>query len=220
MWESDETTETTGSWCRRPWKRSRASRCSAGARHQNAMSSCGCCGASRSRPSRGRSGLSRSGSSSGRAALAALDAGLKDRPEDDPLQAVWAPPIAGGRAGHGKRTAAREDRPAGGWRAFSPGEVAQVSAAISPATGRSYGVQRVCRVWCCRAHHSITLQTATRRRGLHAAVRRHRSRKRACWRRSKPISRAHRSAARGTQRSGPGCATGLGCGSDATGCCG
>ena len=117
MWESDETTETTGSWCRRPWKRSRASRCSAGARHQNAMSSCGCCGASRSRPSRGRSGLSRSGSSSGRAALAALDAGLKDRPEDDPLQAVWAPPIAGGRAGHGKRTAAREDRPAGGWRA-------------------------------------------------------------------------------------------------------
>src|SRR6187551_4023494 len=57
---------------------------------------------------------------------------------------VWAPP---GRAGYGERTAAREDRPTGGWHAFSPGEVAQVSAAISPATGRSYGVQRVCRLW-------------------------------------------------------------------------
>ena len=81
-------------------------------------------------------------------ALAALDAGLKERPEDDPLQAgLGAAYKRLGELEHGERTAAREDRPPGGWRAFSPGEVAQMSAAISPATGRSYGVQRVCRVW-------------------------------------------------------------------------
>src|SRR6059058_1378222 len=60
---------------------------------------------------------------------------------------VWAPLQAAWRAGHGERAAAREARPPGGRRAFSPGEVAQMSAAISPATGRSYGVQRVCRMW-------------------------------------------------------------------------
>ena len=81
-------------------------------------------------------------------ALAAMDAGLKERADDDPAPGrSRRRPQAGRRAEHGERTAARQDRAPGDWHPFSPGEVAQMSAATSPSTHRPYGVQRVCRIW-------------------------------------------------------------------------
>src|ERR671933_663413 len=49
------------------------------------------------------------------------------------------------RAQHGGRAAAREDGP--DQRPFGPEEVAVLAATVSPATGRHYGVARVCQVW-------------------------------------------------------------------------
>ena len=78
-------------------------------------------------------------------ALAALDAGLKERPEDDPLQAgLGAAYKRLGELGMENELLREKIARMEGGAPFSPGEVAQVSAAISPATGRSYGVQRVC----------------------------------------------------------------------------
>src|SRR5271166_3228157 len=116
-------------------------------------------------------------------ALAALESALKERPQTP------------GRTGHGERTAAREDRSPGGWRAFSPAKVAQMSAAISPATGRSYGVQRVCRMRALPRssfYHAANRNQAPlppARRGPAPPVG-----EPACWPRSRLISRTRRSA--------------------------
>src|SRR3954471_5113021 len=48
------------------------------------------------------------------------------------------------RAEHGGRVAAGQD---GAPRPFGPAEVALMAGATSPATGRRYGVARVCQVW-------------------------------------------------------------------------
>jgi hypothetical protein len=73
--------------------------------------------------------------------------GSKTAPRMIRCRLGWAPPTSARANSDGKRTAAREDCPPGGRRAFSPGEVSQMSAAISPATSQSYGVQRVCCIW-------------------------------------------------------------------------
>src|SRR5215210_1449651 len=62
---------------------------------------------------------------------------------------------AGDRAPEGKagrdaaraRVAGRQDRRPGGQPPFGPPEVAAMSRALSPASGRPYGLARVCRVW-------------------------------------------------------------------------
>ena len=136
MWWSDERSETKQTKLRHPpsLRHRRANRSSAGARRASETSSCGCCEVSIEAIAR-QVGLEPYRLEQWRErALAALESALKERPQTP------------GRTGHGERTAARENRSPGGWRAFSPAKVAQMSAAISPATGRSYGVQRVCRV--------------------------------------------------------------------------
>ena len=97
-----------------------------------------------------------------------------------------------------------------------------MSAAISPATGRSYGVQRVCRMWALPRssfYHAVNRNPAPlppARRGP-----------------APPVGKASLLAAiKADLASSPfrgeghrkvwaaGCATGLGCGSGAIGCCG
>src|SRR5215210_413037 len=59
-----------------------------------------------------------------------------------------APPQGQARRGHhGQRAARAEDRRPGGWPPFGAPEVEAVSRALSPATGRAYGLARVARVW-------------------------------------------------------------------------
>src|SRR3712207_5601802 len=59
-----------------------------------------------------------------------------------------APPQGQARRDHhGQRAARAEDRGPGGWAPFGPPEVAAVSQAVSPGTGRTYGLARVARVW-------------------------------------------------------------------------
>src|SRR4051795_2175387 len=74
-------------------------------------------------------------------ALAAMDAGLKERADDDPVQAGLA--AAHQRVGELSMEVellrARIGRLENG-TSLSSGEVAQMSAAISPATRRPYGV--------------------------------------------------------------------------------
>ena len=87
-----------------------------------------------------------------------------------------------------------------------------MSATTSAATGRSYGLQRVCQAW----EHSRTAGAVPARGGGP----RPRCRTRRCWRRSRPTSIARRSRARAIGRSMRGCGCWTGSGSRARGCSG
>ena len=77
-------------------------------------------------------------------AQAAIDSALKEGETDAESAGRCRGDAADRRARDGDRTAARADRAI---RPFDPQEVAVTAAAISPATGRAYGVTRVCRVF-------------------------------------------------------------------------
>ena len=79
--------------------------------------------------------------------LAAGEASLEDpvcrwpRPRDRPPQGQ------GRGSDHGQRVARGEDRAPGGRPPFGTAEVEAMSMVVSPSANRSYGVQRVTRVW-------------------------------------------------------------------------
>jgi hypothetical protein len=81
-----------------------------------------------------------------------------------------------------------------------------MSAAISPATAQSYGVQRVCRI----------RDLPRSRRGPVPPV----AEEAVSWPRSKRALRPRRSVARGTAKSRLGCGMASAWWSAATGCCG
>ena len=124
------------------------------------------------------------------------------------------------RAQHRCRVAAREGRAS---RPFGLQEVAVMAAVISPASGRRYGIERVCRTWsvprsgfmpparrACRAMRRHPAQPGAGRSPPLATRR--------CSPPSAPISRARHGPARGIARSGPGCAHSTASGSRASGC--
>ena len=88
-----------------------------------------------------------------------------------------------------------------------------MSATLSEATGRPYGIQRVCQAW--ERSRSALYARQTREQQRHkgggarrGGVRRPRCRTRRCWRRFRPISTARRSRARAI--GGPRAAADLG----------
>ena len=99
-----------------------------------------------------------------------------------------------------------------------------MSATTSAATGRCFGIQRVCQVW----ERSRSALYARRARAHHHRLgggagagggRRRDNRTRSCWRRFGPISLGPRSTAKAIARSTPGFGSWTGSESPARGCC-
>ena len=83
-----------------------------------------------------------------------------------------------------------------------------MSATTSAATGRCFGIQRVCRSGSARARRSTRGgrgHTTGWARGRRGGGRRRGNRTRSCWRRFGPISRGPRSTAKAIARSTHGC---------------
>jgi hypothetical protein len=76
-----------------------------------------------------------------RRGIAEEPAGRRLRPRDRPSEG------RGRRSDHGQRVARGEDRAPGGRPPYGTAEVEAMSRQVSPSTNRSYGVQRVTRVW-------------------------------------------------------------------------
>ena len=111
----------------------------------------------------------------------------------------------------GDRAAPRAGPGRGAAPPFGDAEVATMSATTSAATGRCFGIQRVCQVW----EHTTTGWARGRRGG----GRRRDNRTRSCWRRFGPISLGPRSTAKAIARSTPGFGSWTGSESPARGCC-
>jgi transposase len=80
-------------------------------------------------------------------ALKGLEASLKDHHDDPPGAGTGRGEAAHRRAVDGERVAARAVPGDGASRPFGSSEVAAMSVATSAATGRQYGVKRVCAAW-------------------------------------------------------------------------
>ena len=95
-----------------------------------------------------------------------------------------------------------------------------MSATTSAATGRCFGIQRVCQVWE-RSRSALYARRARARVGAVPARggRGRGNRTRSCWRRFGPISRGPRSTAKAIARSTPGFGSWTGSESPARGCC-
>ena len=99
---------------------------------------------------------------------------------------------------------------------------ATMSATTSAATGRCFGIQRVCQAGSARARRSTRGgrgHTTGWARGRRGGGRRRGNRTRSCWRRFGPISRGPRSTAKAIARSTHGFGSWTGSASPARGCC-
>ena len=139
--------------------------------------------------------------------LAAGEASLKTRPADGRDRRDRPAQGQGRRSDHGQRVARGEDRAPGGRPPFGTAEVEAMSRVVSPSADRSYGVQRVTRVWgTSRAtlyrHRRCDEPGIGRRPGPLGPCRTRRWSKRSasCW----PPAR---STVRATGKSGHGCAS-------------
>src|SRR5215218_7576747 len=123
---------------------------SAGASRASARPSCACCRPAPAARRERRAALPRARRADVQARAVAPEVrgrarrraeGARGRPRRRPALRRHA---AHRRAQHGGRTAQGQDRAAG---PFGPQDVALMAQAISPASGRRYGVRRACQVW-------------------------------------------------------------------------